>query len=132
MLVRDGVILRRNEIRQPPGSSSKDKRRLAKGETHNESKRAQLPRDSLAATSLIIVSHGSVCARGPRQHTHTHTHETIMMMMMMKYAAQPRPLFLEKMKKDKEKKRTNKKKKNEIINFFFFLKICLKKRKEEN
>jgi hypothetical protein len=34
------------------------------------------------------------------------------MMMMMKYAAQPRPLFLEKMKKDKEKKRTNKKRNN--------------------
>jgi hypothetical protein len=59
------------------------------------------------------------------------------MMMMMKYAAQPRPLFHEKMKKDKEKKEQTK---NEIINFvlffhFYFIfskKICLKKQKEEN
>jgi hypothetical protein len=40
------------------------------------------------------------------------------MMMMMKYAAQPRPLFLEKMKKDKEKKKEQTK--NEIINFVLF------------
>jgi hypothetical protein len=53
------------------------------------------------------------------------------MMMMMKYAAQPRPLFHEKMKKDKEKKEQTK---NEIINFvlfcfcFFHFNFILKKK----